>query len=184
MPFEETHVVDERTRFIEEVHCSARSFTAICDRYGISRTAGYKWLNRWKTEGPSGLKDRSSRPKNCPWATPADVVEVILEVRRKYNDFGPKKILWYLERRRPELELPSRQTVHNILVRHDAVPRRRRRVRRWHPGRPETEASDPTRAGAPTSRVSFRWATDSSAIPSPSRTCTPASYLSAVDVLT
>ena len=78
MPFEETHVVDERTRFVEEVQRSARSFTAICDRYGISRTAGYKWLDRWKTEGPAGLEDRSSRPRACPWATPADVVEAIL----------------------------------------------------------------------------------------------------------
>ena len=48
MPFEETHVVDERTRFIEDVHRSLKSFTAICERYGISRTTGYKWLARWK----------------------------------------------------------------------------------------------------------------------------------------
>ncbi len=41
------------------------------------------------------------------------------------------------------LALPSRQTMHNILVRHDLVPRRRRRVRRWHPGRPDTNASEP-----------------------------------------
>lgn len=83
MPIEETHVVDERTRFIEEVHRSARSFSAICERYGISRTTGYKWLDRWRSEGPEGLKDRSSRPKSCPWGTPPEVVEAILEVRRK-----------------------------------------------------------------------------------------------------
>ena len=55
MPFEETHVVDERTRFIEDVHRSLKSFTAICERYGISRTTGYKWLARWKAHGPPGL---------------------------------------------------------------------------------------------------------------------------------
>ena len=143
MPFEETHVVDERTRFIEEVHRSGRSFTAICDRYGISRTTGYEWLKRWKVAGPEGLRDRSSRPKSCPWATPPEVVDAILGVRRSYDDFGPKKIIWYLERHRPELALPSRQTVYNILLRHDAVPRRRRRVRRWHPGRPDSDATEP-----------------------------------------
>ena len=140
MPFEETHVVDERTRFIEDVHRSLKSFTAICERYGISRTTGYKWLARWKAHGPPGLEDRPSRPKHCPWATTPEVVEAILDLRRTYDDYGAKKIRWFLQRHRPELDLPSRTTIHNILCRHDLVPKRRRRVRRWHPGRPDTSA--------------------------------------------
>ena len=143
MPFGEIHVVDERKRFIDDVHRSVRSFTAVCERYGISRNTGYTWLGRWRKHGPRGLADRSSRPKSCPWATAPEVVEAILEVRRKYEDFGPKKICWYLSKNTPALELPSRQTVHNILVRHDLVPRARRRVRRWHPGRPDTAAEEP-----------------------------------------
>ena len=143
MPFAETHVMEERKRFIEEAHSSVRSFAAVCDRYGISRKTGYKWMDRWRQAGPSGLEDRSSRPRRCPWVTPAEIVEAILEVRRKFEDFGPKKIRWYLERSRPELALPSRQTMHNILVRHDLVPRRRGRVRRWHPGRPDEDATEP-----------------------------------------
>ena len=121
MPFAETHVMEERKRFIEEAHRSVRSFAAVCDRYGISRKTGYKWMDRWRQAGPSGLEDRSSRPRRCPWVTPAEIVEAILEVRRKFEDFGPKKIRWYLERSRPELALPSRQTMHNILVRHDLL---------------------------------------------------------------
>ena len=143
MPFAETHVMEERKRFIEEAHSSVRSFAAVCDRYGISRKTGYKWMDRWRQAGPSGLEDRSSRPRRCPWVIPAEIVEAILEVRRKFEDFGPKKIRWYLERSRPELALPSRQTMHNILVRHDLVPRRRGRVRRWHPGRPDEDATEP-----------------------------------------
>ena len=143
MPFAETHVMEEKKRFIEEAHRSVRSFAAVCDRYGISRKTGYKWMDRWRRAGPVGLESRASRPRHCPWATPREVVEAILEVRRKYEDFGPKKIRWYLETNRPELALPSRQTMHNILVRHDLVPRRRWRVRRWHPGRPDTDASEP-----------------------------------------
>jgi putative transposase len=143
MPFGETHVVDERTRFVLEVQRSLRSFSAICERFGISRPTGYKWLGRWKSEGPPGLEDRASRPKRCPWATPPHVIEAILDVRRTYEDYGAKKIIWYLERNRPELPLPSRTTVHNILLRHDLVPKRRRRVRRWHPGRPDTFAAEP-----------------------------------------
>lgn len=73
MPFAETHIVDERTRFIEDVHRSLRSFSAICESYGISRQTGYKWLDRWKEEGPPGLENHSSRPHGCPWATPPEV---------------------------------------------------------------------------------------------------------------
>jgi transposase len=29
---------------------------------GVSRATVYKWIGRFKTEGPSGLRDRASRP--------------------------------------------------------------------------------------------------------------------------
>jgi len=38
---------------------------------GISCRTGYKWLARFKTEGPSGLLDRSSRPRRMPRALSA-----------------------------------------------------------------------------------------------------------------
>lgn len=37
MPFTETDIVDERTRFIEDAHRSLHSFTWLCQHYGISR---------------------------------------------------------------------------------------------------------------------------------------------------
>jgi putative transposase len=143
MPFVETHVVDERRRFVIEVQPSLKSFSHICRRYGISRPTGYKWLERWESEGPPGLQAKPSRPRSSPWATPPPVVEAILNVRRTYEDYGAKKIIWFLERHRPELPLPSRTTVHNILLRHDLVPKRRKRLRRWHPGRPDSFAAQP-----------------------------------------
>lgn len=143
MPFAETQVMDQRQRFVHDTHCSLLSFAELCRRYGISRKTGYKWVERWFDGGPEGLQDRPSRPYTSPLATPAELVEVILEVRRKYTDYGAKKVTWYLQRNRPELRLPSLTTVHNILHRHGLVPERRRRVRRSHPGRPTTEALHP-----------------------------------------
>lgn len=142
MPFEETHVMELRQRFILEVLSSLVSKAELCRRYRISRRTGDKWIERFLEEGFEGLQDRSSRPHSSPCATPSDVVEAILEVREKYG-YGPKKITWYLERNRPELELPSRTTIHNILDRNGVVRKRRRRVRRWHPGRPTSEATEP-----------------------------------------
>ena len=66
MPFGETHVVDERRRFVIEAHRSGKSFSEICRRYGISRPTGYKWMQRWEDEGLPGLQDRSSRPTSSP----------------------------------------------------------------------------------------------------------------------
>ena len=53
---------------------SLHSFTWLCEHYGISRKTGYEWLDRWRTHGPEGLRNRSSRPMHCPWATPPDDV--------------------------------------------------------------------------------------------------------------
>lgn len=91
MPFQETRVMDERRRFIDDVHRSLLSFSELCRRYGISRKTGYKWLARWEAHGPSGLEDRRSRPHTCPWITPPEVTEAILEVRRAHPDYGAKK---------------------------------------------------------------------------------------------
>jgi hypothetical protein len=94
MPFEETHVMDQRRRFIEDAHCSLQSFSALCRHYGISRKTGYKWLDRWLNDGPEGLEKRSSRPHSSPWVTSSEVVEAILAVRRKQTDYGGKKVRW------------------------------------------------------------------------------------------
>jgi putative transposase len=143
MPFEETRVMDQRHRFVCEAHCRLMSFSELCRRYGISRKTGYKWMERWLEEGNQGLQDRSSKPLSSPAATAAEVVEAILEVRRKHTDYGAKKVCWYLTRNRPDLELPSLTTIHNILHRNGLIPERRRRVRRWHPGKPTAEATGP-----------------------------------------
>jgi len=32
-------------------------------RLGVSERTAYRWLRRYRTEGPGGLTDRSSRPR-------------------------------------------------------------------------------------------------------------------------
>jgi transposase InsO family protein len=44
---------------------------------GVSRTTAYKWLRRFREEGPSGLLDRSSRPPGgTHWTRPAQVARI------------------------------------------------------------------------------------------------------------
>lgn len=45
MPWLETDPVKERRRFILEAMGGLVSHTELCERHGISRRTGYKWLD-------------------------------------------------------------------------------------------------------------------------------------------
>jgi transposase InsO family protein len=58
------------------------SLTEAAEAAGVSeRTAG-KWVRRYRSEGESGLLDRSSAPRRVHNATPAERVEAIAALRR------------------------------------------------------------------------------------------------------
>jgi transposase InsO family protein len=57
---------------------------------GVSRATAYKWVQRFLSEGPSGLADRSSRP-HLVHRTPADVVARVVELRRSRR-LGPHRL--------------------------------------------------------------------------------------------
>ena len=56
----------ERHKFILAQEEGLFSMTELCERFGISRKTGYKWLGRYREEGGAGLRDRSRTPKHCP----------------------------------------------------------------------------------------------------------------------
>ncbi len=133
MPWLETNPVLERRHFIQDYESGHWTMTELCLRYGISRNTGYKWLDRYRQSGGSGLHDRSRAPHTCPHQTPDELVEVILEENSRYG-WGARKILKRLQARLPARALPARSTVFDILERHGRVRPRRHR-RRWkHPG--------------------------------------------------
>ena len=45
------------------------SMTELCERYGVTRPTGYKWLARHRAGGRAGLADRSRAPHRCPHRT-------------------------------------------------------------------------------------------------------------------
>jgi transposase len=50
---------------------------------GLSRATVYKWIARYRSEGPSGLLDRSSAPKRRPTKTSSKRTKRILKWRRQ-----------------------------------------------------------------------------------------------------
>ena len=59
MPWNETCVMNEKRLFIDGWLQKTVDFTYLCERYGISRKTGYKWVERFREAGYAGLTDRS-----------------------------------------------------------------------------------------------------------------------------
>jgi transposase InsO family protein len=63
----------------------------IAGQLGISRATVYKWLARFRAEGPAGLADRSSRPRTSPRCTPLGVELAVLAARLELHA-GPAQL--------------------------------------------------------------------------------------------
>lgn len=91
------------------------AFAQLCQRFGISRKTGYKWLLRYRESGEAGLSDRSRRPHCSPGRTAAAIERQVLELRAPYH-WGGRKIS-HLLRERGVASLGA-STVTDILRRH------------------------------------------------------------------
>ena len=142
MPWRETSAMDERLRFVQDVHRPGWSIAELCRRYEVSRKTGYKWLAAYERAGPAGLADGSHRPHTSPQATAPTVVRLILDLQRRYT-WGARKVRRLLQARVPADQVPTKTTIHRILERHGRVRPRRRSQRRFHAGAPGTPMDHP-----------------------------------------
>lgn len=125
MAWKETHVMNERMKFIVEWQAGGHSLAEHCRCYGVSRKTGYKYIERYLAEGPSGLEDRSRAPHHHPNAIAEKVELAILELQAKHPTWGAKKLKGWLETNRRQDEWPARSTITEMLDRHGLVRRRR-----------------------------------------------------------
>jgi len=121
--------MDERVHFLSEYRRDGYSMTELCDRYGVSRKTGYKWVARYERDGAPGLATRSSRPHTSPQATGSQVVAAIVAERKRHPTWGGKKIVAVLRLRHPRWAWPAVSTANDVLKRHHLVRARRRRRR-------------------------------------------------------
>lgn len=126
MVWRETGIMDERLRFVLGCLENDETMTELCERFGISRKTGYKWLGRYRALGPAGLHDLPRAPLHHGRATPLDLVERIVAEKEAHPSFGPKKIAALLRRQSPEHGWSSASTTGAILQRHGLVSARKR----------------------------------------------------------
>jgi putative transposase len=128
MPWEETCAMDQRVMFIAECLRGELPMSVLCERFGISRRVGYKWLTRYRNDPENGLRDRSRAPLRRANGLAVEVVDEIVAVRMRYPYYGPRKLLVELHRRDPGREWPAASTIGDVLRREGlSEPRRRRR---------------------------------------------------------
>jgi len=151
----ETNPVQEREQFARDAESGQWTMSELCERYGVSRTTGYKWLERFRQQGEQGLRDRKRVPRHIPHRTSPEIEQLILEEADKYR-WGARKVLVRLQRRYPEVSFPARSTVFDILKRHGRVTPNRRRKRWKHPGAVPLQTSEPNQVWTADFKGHFR----------------------------
>jgi len=116
MPWKDSSIVSLRTEFVMLANEPGSNISALAKRFGISRTAAYKWLNRYRAAGTAGLADRPRTPKSCPGRTSESVEKLVLQVRDDHQSWGGRKIRAYLVRK-GHRSVPAPSTVTAILHR-------------------------------------------------------------------
>jgi len=66
MPWPIKKLLTMKEEFVTLARQREGSFGALCQRYGISRACGYKWLRRYEKAGVEGLEEHSRRPIIIP----------------------------------------------------------------------------------------------------------------------
>jgi transposase len=56
MPWSETTKMRERMKFVVDAEGELFTMTELCERYGISRMTGHKWVRRFRQDGVGALR--------------------------------------------------------------------------------------------------------------------------------
>lgn len=139
MPWSETTAMEQRVQFIRDWRSARFTIADLCALYDISRKTGYKWIERYVELGPDGLLERSHAAQTVHNKTSPEVEHAILAMRLAHPSWGPKKLRHVLTRRQPNLVLPGRSTIADILMRNGLITQRPRRRSIGHPGKPSRQ---------------------------------------------
>lgn len=93
--------MSKRRAVILAVVLEGRSQAAVARDYQVSAATVSRWVARYRAEGEAAFEPRSRRPRSSPTKTPAQVVALIVNLRRSLAaeglDAGPVTIRWHLQ---------------------------------------------------------------------------------------
>ena len=137
MPWKATDTMKERTKLVLEwerrwdaAEGGPVNMAELGRMFGVSRQTGYTWVGRYRTAGleMGAVAERSRRPKTSPTAISAEVEDLIVEARKRWPTWGPRKLHARLVEANPGRAVPSASVMSKVLKRRGLTqPRRRRR---------------------------------------------------------
>jgi transposase InsO family protein len=115
MPWREQSLMDQRINFLTKAISGKCSFSSLCREFEISRTAGYKWIARFRASGSilEAAMELSRKPHHSPAKTPREQERRVVELRKQHG-WGARKLRDRLHK--DGLDLPS-ATIHRIIKR-------------------------------------------------------------------
>ncbi len=117
MPWGAVSIMDQRREFVRLATQDGANRRELCRRFGIHPQTGYKWIDRWTSNGE--LADRSRRPHSSPGRTARAIEERVLLIRDAHPAWGARKIVRCLER--AGIAAPAASVVHAILRRNGLI---------------------------------------------------------------
>jgi putative transposase len=125
MPWLKVETVEMRLTLVQEFRQGLTTMSELADLYGISRKTGYKWVERHDRDGVAGLEDQSRRPHHHPKSTAPDIVDALMQTRRRFPHWSAAKLVTWLTKHQPEEPWPCRATAYELLRRvHGRTARR------------------------------------------------------------
>jgi putative transposase len=116
MPWRKTEPMEERLKLIAD-RLAGYSITELSVIYGVSRKTVYKWTERYDRLGQDGLKELCRAPVNHPNQTDEEIVDRLVEAKLLHMNWGPKKLLDFLNMRQPQIKWPAVCTAEKWLKR-------------------------------------------------------------------
>ena len=103
----------ERTKFLLEWERrwhegeGRLNVSALCRQFGVSRRTGYDWIERYQRAGGdlAIVQGRSTRPHTLPTKVTDELEDMIVELRKEFPRYGPKKLRALLIYRHPKLPI-------------------------------------------------------------------------------
>jgi transposase InsO family protein len=128
MGWQECSVMDEKLKFIAR-YLEGETITSLCKEFEVSRTTGHGLIKRYREMGSEALVAQNRAPKRYANKLPIQVEALILDLKRKYKNWGAPKIREKIIKAFPHVKPPAKSTVHAVLDRNGLVEKRQGRKR-------------------------------------------------------
>jgi len=142
MSWKECSVMDEKLKLIAR-YLEGETITSLCKEFDVSRTTGHGLIKRYREMGSEALVAQNRAPKRYANKLPIQVEALILDLKRKYKNWGAPKIREKIIKAFPHVKPPAKSTVHAVLDRNGLVDKRQGRKRYKNEGTLLTHVKNP-----------------------------------------